>query len=173
MLRKSAYSLCRNCLQTGCHLMNTGKRAIPRRRLDQRFSSMKPESHYRPPPKGWIRAIRDALGMSGAQLGRRMGVKAQSIADIEKSEASGTVQLRTLRRVAEALDCIVVYALIPKSSLEDMVQRRAHEIARKELIRIAHTMDLEAQGLSQEEREDQIETYIRDHLRERDLWKDA
>ena len=153
--------------------MNTGKRAVPRQRLDQRFSFMKPESHYRPPPKGWIRAIRDALGMSGAQLGRRMGVKAQSVADIEKSEVSGTIQLKTLRRVAEALDCVVVYALIPKSTLEDVVQGRAREIARKALIRIDHTMDLEAQGLSQEEREEQIETYIHDHLRERDLWVDA
>ncbi len=134
---------------------------------------MKPESRYRPPPKGWIRAIRDALGMSGTQLGQRMGVKAQSVADIEKSETSGTIQLKTLRRVAEALDCVVVYALMPRSSLEDMVQGKAREIARKELVRIAHTMDLEAQGLSQEEREEQIETYVRDHLRERDLWEDA
>ena len=66
-----------------------------------------------------------------------------------------------------------MYALVPKSSLEDVVQRRAREIAQEELIRIAHTMDLEAQGLSEEEREGQIETYIRDHLRERDLWEDA
>ncbi len=153
--------------------MNIGRKAIPRQRLDQRFTSMKPESRYRPPPKGWVRAIRDALGMSGAQLGRRIGVKAQSVADIEKSEASGTVQLNTLRRVAEALDCVVVYALIPKSSLEDMVQRRARELACSEFIRIAHTMDLEAQGLSREERKEQIETYIRDHLRERDLWGEA
>ncbi|MCE2519787.1 MAG: mobile mystery protein A [Alphaproteobacteria bacterium] len=153
--------------------MNSSKRAIPRRRLDQRFSSMKPETRYRPPPKGWVRAVRDALGMSGAQLGRRMGVTAQSVADLEKSEASGTIQLNTLRRVAEALDCVVVYALLPRSSLEDMVQGRAREIARKELVRIAHTMDLEARGLSQEEREEQIETFIRDHLRERDLWEDA
>ena len=70
--------------------MKSSRKAVPRQRLDQRFSSMKPESHYLPPPKGWIRAIRDALGMSGAQLGRRIGVKAQSVADIEKSEASGT-----------------------------------------------------------------------------------
>ena len=153
--------------------MKISRNAVPRQRLDRRFSSMKPESRYHPPPKGWIRAIRDALGMSGVQLGRRMGVQSQSVADIEKSEASGTIQLKTLRRAAEALDCIVVYALIPKSSLEDMVQGRAREIARKELIRIAHTMDLEAQGLSREEREEQIETYIRDHLRERDLWEDA
>ena len=153
--------------------MKTGTRAIARQRLDQRFSSMKPESRSQPPPKGWFRAIRDALGMSGAQLGRRMGVKAQSVADIEKSEAAGTIQLTTLRRVAEALDCVAVYALIPKSSLEELVQRNAREIARKELVRIAHSMDLEAQGLSPEEREGQLENYIRQHLRERDLWEDA
>ncbi|MDE0045572.1 MAG: mobile mystery protein A [bacterium] len=153
--------------------MNIGKKAVPRHRLDRRLSSLKPKSHYHPPPKGWIRALRDALGMSGAQLGRRMGVKAQSVADIEKSEASGTIQLKTLRRVAEALDCVVVYALIPKSSLEDMVQGRAREIAGKELTRIAHSMDLEAQGLSQKEREEQIEAYVQDHLRARDLWEDA
>ncbi len=151
--------------------MRIARKAVPRQRLDQRFSTMKPESRYRPPPKGWIRAIRDALSMSGAQLGQRMSVKAQSVADFEKSEASGTIQLKTLRRVAEALDCIVIYALVPKSSLDDMVQVRARETARKELDRIAHTMDLETQGLSQGEREEQIEFYIRDHLRERDLWE--
>lgn len=153
--------------------MLSSKSAIARRRLDQRFLSMKPESRYCPPPKGWIRAIRDALGATGAQLGQRMGVKAQSVTDIEKSEASGTIQLKTLRRAAEALDCVVVYALIPKSSLEHIIQTRSREIAHKELACIAHTMDLEAQGLSQDEREEQVEIYIRDHLRERDLWQDT
>lgn len=147
------------------------RNSTPRTRLDQRFSGMRPESRYRPPPKGWIRAIRDALGMSGAQLGRRLGMKAQSIADIEKSEVSGTVQLRTLRKVAEALDCVVIYALVPKSSLEKTVQARAREIAGKELDRVAHTMELEAQGLSPAERAEQVEAYMRDHLRGRDLWE--
>ena len=153
--------------------MSISRKTVPRRRLDQRFASMEPESRYHPPPKGWVRAIRDALGMSGAQLGRRMGVKAQSVSDIEKSEASGAIQLKTLRKAAEALDCTVVYVLLPRSSLTDMVERRARKRARRELNRLAHTMDLEAQGLSREEREEQIESYIHDHLRERDLWEDA
>jgi predicted DNA-binding mobile mystery protein A len=153
--------------------MYTRKHAVARQRLDQRFAQMKPVSLFMPPPRGWLRAIRDALGMPAVQLARRLGMKAQSIADIEKSEASGTIQMKTLRRVAEALDCVVVYAIVPKTSLEDMVDARAREIAVKELARIAHTMDLEAQGLSDQERLEQIETYIRDHLRERDLWKAA
>ena len=153
--------------------MNINRNSIPRQRLDQRLSSMKPASRYCPPPKGWIRALRDALGMSATQLGRRMGVKAQSVAGIEKSEAAGSIRLNTIRKAAEALDCVVVYALMPRSSLQDMVQRRARELAHKEFAQIAHTMDLEAQGLSKEEREEHIETYIRNHLRERDLWEDA
>ena len=127
-------------------------------------------SHDTTPPRGWIRAIRDALGMSALQLGTRLGVKQQSVLDVEKSEVSGTLQLKTLRKVAEALDCTLVYALVPNSSLEDAVQTRAREIARKELARVGHTMDLEAQGLSQAERDAQIDDYVREHLRERDLW---
>ena len=108
--------------------------------------------------------------MSALQLGTRLGVKQQSVLDVEKSEVSGTLQLKTLRKVAEALDCTLVYALVPNSSLEDAVQTRAREIARKELVGVGHTMDLEAQGLSQAERDAQIDDYVREHLRERDLW---
>lgn len=151
--------------------MINSKRKVARQRLDQRLSAFRPESRFTAPPKGWIRAIRDALGMSALQLGRRLGVKPQSVADLEKSEAHGTIQLKTLRKAAEALDCTLIYALVPNSSLEDAVQTRAREIARKELARIGHTMDLEAQGLSKAERETQIDDYVREHLRERDLWE--
>lgn len=151
--------------------MMNNKRMIGRQRLDERLSALKPGSRFAVPPKGWVRAIRDALGMSAIQLGARLGVKPQSVADLEKSEALGTIQLKTLRKTAEALDCTLVYALVPNSSLEDIVQKRARDLARKELARIGHSMDLEAQGLSKTEREAQIDGYIREHLRERDLWE--
>ena len=150
--------------------MINSKRRIARQRLDERLLAFKPESRFAVPPKGWIRAIRDAFGMSAFQLGARLGMKSQSVADVEKSEGYGTIQLKTLRRVAEALDCTLVYALVPNSSLEGAVQTRAREIANKELARIGHTMDLEAQSLSEAKREAQIDEYIREHLRERDLW---
>ncbi len=151
--------------------MDNSKRKIARQRLDGRLSAFRPERRFAVPPKGWIRAIRDALGMSALQLSMRLGVKPQSIAGLEKSEASGTIQLATLRKAAAALDCTLVYALVPSSSLEDAVQTRARAIASRELARIGHTMDLEAQGLSKAEREAQIEDYVRDHVRERDLWR--
>ena len=151
--------------------MFDSKRRIARQRLDERLSAFKPESRFAVPPKGWIRAIRNALGMHAHQMGTRLGMKQQSVTKMEKSEGYGTIQLKTLRQAAEALDCTLVYALVPNSSLEGAVQTRAREIANKELARIGHTMDLEAQSLSKAKREAQIDEYIREHLRERDLWE--
>ena len=74
-----------------------------RKRLDERLRALQPAENFRAPPKGWVRALRDALGMTGAQLGSRMGIRPQTVETIEKSEASGTIQLGTLRRAAEAL----------------------------------------------------------------------
>lgn len=147
---------------------DTLKRA--RNRLDERLGALRATDRFRPPPKGWIRALRDALGMTGAQLGSRLGVRPQTVDTIEKSEASGTIQLNTLRRAAEALDCTLVYALVPNTSLEAAVNVRARKIAIRELQRVAHTMRLEAQGTDDVNMEARIEAYIRDVLSGRDLW---
>lgn len=143
-----------------------------RKHLDQRLLSAKPVENWQAPPKGWVRAIRDALGMSGTQLAKRLNVSPQSLETIEKSEAAGTIQLKTLRRAAEALDCTLVYALVPNTSLEKMVGRRARLIATQELGRVAHTMRLEAQETGNRNLEDRIEDYIRDNIRPRDLWRE-
>lgn len=143
-----------------------------RQRLDQRLLALKPEDRFRPPPKGWARAIRDALGMTGVQFARRLSIRPQSVEALEKSEASGSIQLKTLRRAAEALDCTLVCALVPNSSLEGAVQARARNIALRDLGRVAHTMKLEAQETGDANLEARIEAYIRDVLKERDLWNE-
>ncbi|MBX4864511.1 mobile mystery protein A [Rhizobium leguminosarum bv. viciae] len=143
-----------------------------RTRLDERLRALQPAERFRAPPKGWVRALRDALGMTGAQLGLRMGIRPQTVEAIEKSEASGTIQLSTLRRAAEVLDCTLVYALVPNTSLEEATFARARKIALRELQRVAHTMRLEAQGTEDADLEARVQTYIRDHLSERDLWSE-
>ncbi len=143
-----------------------------RARLDARLATLKPENRYAVPPKGWVRAIRDALGMTGGQLGARLGVRPQSIQDLEASEAAGTIQLKSLRRAAEALDCTLVYALVPNTSLEDMVETRARAIARRDLGRVSHSMALENQGFSDVDLDERIKRYIDETLRERDLWNE-
>lgn len=86
--------------------------------------------------------------MSTAQLAKRMGVAQPSVVALERSEAAGRIQLDTLRRAAEALDCTLVYALVPNRSLEETIQARAREIAAVELARIEHTMRLEDQAVT-------------------------
>ncbi|WPO42198.1 mobile mystery protein A [Tardiphaga sp. 42S5] len=149
---------------------DTRKRA--RERLDERLAPLKPAERFRAPPKGWVRAIRDALGMSGVQFARRLRVQPPSVAALEASEESGAIQLNTLRRAAEALDCTVVYAFVPNDSLEGAVSARARKLALRDLGRAAHTMKLEAQGTPDSSTDERLEAYIRDKLRERDLWNE-
>lgn len=147
---------------------NARKRA--RQRLDERLAPLKPVDRFRAPPKGWVRAIRDALGMSGVQFARLLRVQPPSVAALEASEASEAIQLKTLRRAAEALDCTLVYALVPNDSLEGAVRVRARKIALRDLARVAHTMKLEAQEASGGSTDERLESYIRDKVKERDLW---
>jgi predicted DNA-binding mobile mystery protein A len=143
-----------------------------RQRLDERLLKLKPEDQFKVPPKGWVRAIRDALGMSGVQFAKRLAIRPQSVEALEKSETNGSIQLKTLRRAAEALDCTLVYALVPNTSLEGMVRARAHKIATHDLARVAHTMKLEAQGTGDADLEARIDAYIRDVIKDRDLWNE-
>ena len=150
--------------------MKTEARKRARERLDERLAPLKPAERFRAPPKGWVRAIRDALGMSGVQFARRLQVQPPSVASLEASEESGAIQLKTLRRAAEALDCTLVYALVPNESLEGAVRARARKIALRDLGRVAHTMKLEAQETPDGATDERLEAYIRDNVKERDLW---
>lgn len=152
--------------------MNDDARQRGRNRLDERLSVLKPVDRFSVPPKGWVRAIRDALGMTGVQFAQRLQIRPQSVAALEKSEATGSIQLKTLRRAAEALDCTLVYALVPNTSLDGVTRTRARKIAMRELGRVSHTMKLEAQGTGDANLEARIEAYVRDVLKDRDLWNE-
>jgi len=153
--------------------MKNDIRQRARQRLDERLNPLKPAERFHPPPKGWVRAVRDALGMSGVQFARRLGIRPQSVEALEASEEGGAIQLKTLRRAAEALDCTLVYAIVPNDSLEAAVRARARRIALRDLGRVAHTMRLEAQETGDADLEARVEAYIRDSVRDRDLWNDS
>jgi predicted DNA-binding mobile mystery protein A len=151
--------------------MDTTLRARARTRLDERLSVLR-EAELALPPKGWIKAIREALGMTGQQFASRLGIKPPSVVDLEKSEALGTIQLKTLSRAADALGCKLVYAIVPKTSLQDAVDARARKIAMRALKRVAHTMKLENQAVDEADLESQIWDYIAREIKDRDLWAD-
>jgi predicted DNA-binding mobile mystery protein A len=102
------------------------------------------------PSHGWVHSIRQALNMSLRQLGNRMGITAPSVHEIEERERNGTVSLKVLRQVGEALDLKLVYGFIPRAeSLEEMIENRAYKLAREIVIRTSISMDLENQKNSE------------------------
>lgn len=125
------------------------------------------------PAKGWLRAIREALGMTGKQFAARLGVAPPRITALEKSEMTGSVTITTMRQAAEALDCVFVYAVIPRDSLSDIVSKRAKSLAGKRLARVSHSMLLEAQQLTDDEQkkvfDSEVESLIRNMPKE--LWE--
>lgn len=120
---------------------------LARMTLDFRFGQGGPDVLAQRPTRGWIRAIRDALGMTSRQLADRMGVSQPAVAQLEQSETAGRIRLDSLRRAAEAMDCDVVYALVPRTSLDDTVVARAKHVARRDIAAVDLTMRLDDQGL--------------------------
>ena len=120
-----------------------------------RYASLREMS---PPQKGWIKAVREALGMSGQQLGKRLGVSKMRVATMEQAEVTDATTLKTLRRAAEALDCVLVYALVPRTSLKQTLQKQARREAEHDMARASRTMALEDQALARDEVGKTVET---------------
>lgn len=100
------------------------------------------------PSDGWIRAVRKSLGMSVRQLATRMGVTQQAVSQLEAKELNETVSIKTLRKAAEALNCRLVYALVPNDGgLQGILDKQALMKAKDIVSAVDHTMQLEAQGV--------------------------
>jgi predicted DNA-binding mobile mystery protein A len=122
--------------------------------LDRRFDELRhlTEAAARP-SRGWVRAIREALGMTTGQLAKRLGVHQPRVIELERGEATGNITVQTLERAAEALGCRLVYALIPEKRLADSIEERASLVADRQLASVDQTMRLEAQGVTNNARQ--------------------
>jgi predicted DNA-binding mobile mystery protein A len=116
--------------------------------LDRRFSQLKRLGIAARPSRGWIRAIREALGMTTGQLAKRLKVQQPRVIELEKGEASGKITVQSLERAAEALGCRLVYVLIPHKPLNETIEQRALQAAERQLASVEQTMRLEAQGVT-------------------------
>ena len=143
-----------------------------RRQTASKISKLKPLRSVATPNGGWIRAIRSALGLTAGQLARRVGIKRQAITRLERAELTGSVRIETMRRVAEGLDCVFVYAMIPKTSLERTVTDQARKVAMSQLARTSHTMELEDQGLDADAQQSMLDFMVSEIVRNppRNLW---
>lgn len=140
-------------------------KALARKHLESRLAPLRERVELARPPRGWIRAIRDAYGMTTRQLAKRMGKSQPVIVEMEKGEARDSLTLSSLRQAAEALDCTLVYALVPNAPIEDLREKRARMIAAQRLSRASHSMALENQGLDSKAQEQERERLVEDLLR--------
>ena len=149
-----------------------GKTNIARTRLDDRLATLRAQRDTIAVPRGgWLRAIRSALGMTLEDVAVRMGITRSVLSRLEASEQKATIQLDSLRRVAEALNCDVVYALVPREPLQAMVERQRDLVARELETRTRTHMRLE----NQDEMDPSLADWRKKHstslVSDRQLWK--
>mgnify|MGYP003586026235 CR=1 FL=1 len=151
------------------------KKELIREQLESSLLRLHPLLSVSAPSKGWIRAIRSALGMSTRQLASRLAITQQALSRIEQAEPSGAVTVKTLRRIADSLDCVFVCGFVPRSTLEDTVRRQALRVAAKRLGQASHSMALEAQALGQEENQKILNNMVDEIVKAppSNLWNEA
>ena len=131
---------------------------LSQQQLSSYLQSIEAFKQLNTPSKGWLRAIRDGLKMSRRQLANRLGLSTSRIQKLETDEIVGAVTLKTIKQTAEAMDCVFVYAVIPRTSLEKTLQQQALKKASYHFNSISHTMSLEAQSLDNEANKKMLET---------------
>ena len=148
--------------------------ALRRRQLDDQLKALRSQDHPVRPEQGWIRTIREGLGMSLRQLGKRAGLTKASVAQMEQREAKGTITLNSIRKLAEAMDSDFVYFLLPRGGLEETVRRRADLIARRLAKEVSDSMALEDQATSADRLQQLVEFHAARLLRDGGaLWEDV
>lgn len=143
--------------------------------LNQKVASLPSLDQLSRPHKGWLKAVREALGMTSKQFAKRLGVSAPRITALEKAELDDSVTLGSLRRGAEALDCALVYAFVPKDSFDEIIHARARKVASNLINKVDNTMSLEAQSLSKHKNNNEISKLAEDLYRNNNkiIWDDV
>jgi predicted DNA-binding mobile mystery protein A len=139
--------------------------------LDRKMSAF--ASISEPSPRGWIKAVRTALGMSYRQMAKRLKITPQSAQGFEKREMQESITIKNLHEIARSLNMRLVYGFVPTSgSLEQMIADQALAVARKIVMRTDMTMKLEDQGVTKERKDKAILDLAEEIKREmpRYLW---
>ena len=123
-----------------------GKKSLQVQQLNGKMLAFASLQKVAPPPTGWIKAIRNAIGMSMLQLGNRLSITKQSVQDMESREKDGSITIKALRETARVLDMQLIYGFVPNDgTLEALVDRKAKELATQIVLRTSNTMKLEDQ----------------------------
>jgi predicted DNA-binding mobile mystery protein A len=138
------------------------------KQLDRTLKPFRAAAKNPRPQKGWLRAIREAAGISASEVARTLKTSRQLPVQLEKAEAEYRITLKSLRAAADALGCELVYALVPKANtLHDLVEERARALAKKHVLGVEHSMALEDQAVGRID--DAVEAETKRLLRKRDV----
>lgn len=150
-----------------------GKKSLQIQQLNSKMLAFASLQKVAPPPTGWLKAVRTALGMSLQQLSNRLSITKQSMQEIEQREKDGSITIKSLREAAKALDMQLVYGFVPvDGSLEELISRKAREMATQIVLRTSNSMKLEDQENSKQRIEKAIEeraTVIKNEM-PKNLW---
>lgn len=127
------------------------------------------------PPEGWLRTVRNALGMSGADVAARLGVTRARITKAEHAELAGAVTLKSMQAMAEAMGCRFVYAIVPPSGhIDDVVAAQARKKAEAIVGTATTHMTLENQRLPDDEIAQEVDRLAREIAQNRPahFWSD-
>lgn len=133
--------------------------ALRRRQLDHQLAPLHAASLPIRPDQGWVRTLREALGMSLRQLAERAGVSKASVAQMESREARGAITLASLEKLAHAMESDLFYVILPRRGVDETVRHRAESLARRLAGEVAQSMELEGQATS----EDRVRELVEHH----------
>jgi len=140
--------------------MNNKK--LLRRSYQKKFNALK-NTIIESPPQGWLKTIREFLGMTTTQLAKKINVAQPRVINLEKNEKN--TKISTMERIADALNCDFVYAFIPRENIDDIIYNQAKKKALKILSKVHTNMSLENQLADSDELvEDIINDLLDDNI---------
>ena len=153
-------------------MMKAERRSIARQKITDK---LKDTNIPQRPLVGWVKTIREALGMTTYQFATRLDIAQSSAVALEKREKQNSITLRSLEDAARALNCRLEYALIPNTPFEETLKNRATKIAQKRLLETSKSMELEGQSVSKFDEQRHLEVLIEKILTENTskLWEDS
>lgn len=138
---------------------------LKQNQIDRYLGEFSPLSQLPMPKQGWVKYIRNALGMTTEQLAKRLGVNRRRVVMIEHAEVQEATTLKTLNQVAKTMNCRFVYAIVPETSISEILAKQARKFVLKHLKNVSHHMDLESQSVKDEKAiEAQIEDLVQQFL---------
>ncbi len=145
-------------------------RSLHLKHVSERLNSLKSHDLIEKPPIGWIRFIREALNMSSKALAKRVGVSPNTLSEAEKAELEEAITLKRLRKIADGMNCDLVYYFLPRESIETMIEKQAHHLSVQKVRDAEGHMELENQSVTKEFLEERIQEEMIKLKSSKKLW---